>query len=310
MNLRPTVGAIVVTHNRWSCLQRALEGLKRQTVPLSEVIVVDNASTDETGKEINSRFPWVNYTRLTENLGGAGGFSAGLRCGHEKGHEWLWVMDDDAVPEPDALERMIETEVIRKVDTGMLACLVVRPDGEVDQRSRAHWLDMKAFRTKAIFNGHIPPVEAIECNSATFVGILVSRAAMDQIGYPRSDFFIAYDDVEYIHRICKAGFKAYQVPKSKIVHLNAGMEDSPRGGWWLRREGPATPMWRSYYNWRNCLYLVRCHSTWLTFARKVGRFSAGVLLRDDNKLARLSVLARAANDAWSGQLGQRNVVRR
>jgi GT2 family glycosyltransferase len=291
------VGAVVVTHNRWSFLQKSLEGLKRQTVALSDVIVIDNASEDGTREGVLQKFPWVSYQLLKENLGGAGGFSEGIRFGYEKGYDWLWVMDDDAVPEPDALERMLETQVIRKPETGMLICLVVGTDGEPDQGCRANWLDMCSFRSSPISNRRIPPEEAIECNSATFVGILVNRRAVSRVGFPRSDFFIACDDIEYIHRICKAGFKAYQVPRSRIVHLSRSSSRFYRRG--------RAPLWRSYYDWRNSLYLTRQYSNPVTFVRKAGRFAVGAILFGDRKLRRLYVLAQAINDARAGRLGRR-----
>jgi len=293
----PTVGAVVVTHNRWSFLQKSLEGLKSQTVPLSDVIVIDNASEDGTREGVPHQFPWASYQRLTENVGGAGGFSEGVRLGYEKGYDWLWVMDDDAVPELDALERMLETQVIRKPETGMLACLVVGTDGELDRGCCAKWFDMRTFRASPIFNGRIPSGEAVECNSATFVGILVNRRAISRVGIPRSDFFIACDDVEYIYRICEAGFKAYQVPRSRIVHLS---RSSSR--FYLRGRAP---LWRSYYDWRNTLYLNRQYSHPVTFVRKAGRFAAGALLFGDRKLRRLRVLVQAINDARAGRLGRR-----
>jgi rhamnopyranosyl-N-acetylglucosaminyl-diphospho-decaprenol beta-1,3/1,4-galactofuranosyltransferase len=298
----PTVGAVVVTHNRWSFLQRSLEGLKRQTVPLSDVIVVDNASEDGTREGTLRQFPWATYRLLTENLGGAGGFSEGIRFGYEKGYDWLWVMDDDAIPEPEALERMLETEVIRKPETGVLACLVFGVDGKLDQRSRAQWLDMRTFRSTPIL---VAGEEAVECNSAPFVGILVRRTAISQVGLPRSDFFIACDDVEYIHRICRAGFKAYQIPRSKIVHLNAGVKHGTTNFPRFSRNGHTATVWRSYYDWRNSMYLMHQYSSPVAFIRKAGRYAVAAILFGDRKLRRLHVLAQAMSDARAGRLGRK-----
>jgi rhamnopyranosyl-N-acetylglucosaminyl-diphospho-decaprenol beta-1,3/1,4-galactofuranosyltransferase len=293
-----TVGAVVVTYNRWSYLQKSLEGLQRQTLPLADVIVVDNASGDGTREGVPQQFPWATYVRLEENIGGAGGFAEGIRFGFENGYDWLWVMDDDAVPEPDALERIVETQVIREPETGILACLVVGTNGEPDEGCRAKWLEMRSLRSRPIFNGRIPLEQAIECNSTTFVGILVNRKAIARVGFPRSDFFIACDDVEYIHRICAAGFKAYQIPRSRIVHL------SRTSSQFYRRGGAAT-LWRSYYDWRNSLYLMHQYSNPGIFVRKAVRFAGGAILFGDRKFRRLCVLVQAINDARAGRLGRR-----
>lgn len=302
----PTVSAVVVTCNRWSCLQQCLESLKNQTVSLSNVVVLDNASADGTREAVAEHFPWVTYIRMEENIGGAGGFSEGIRIAYEKGYDWLWIMDDDAVPRLDALEGLLETEVIQRPETGVLACLVVGVDGELDLRSGARWLNMRNFRTVSIFDGQVPQEEVIECNSATFVGILVCRSAIAQVGFPRSDFFIACDDVEYIYRICKAGFKVYQVPKSQIIHLSAGKSVHKRAGSrFLLNRGTPPPLWRCYYNWRNSMYLIHQHSTRATFVKKAVRFATGAILFGDQKLRRLHLLAEAIGDARAGRLGRR-----
>ena len=98
------VTAIVVTYNRLPLLKQCLAALRAQTVQGFTVLLVDNASTDGTADYIKTlAMPGLVCRNPGENLGGAGGFAYGIRAAAELGCEAVWIMDDDTLPEPDAL---------------------------------------------------------------------------------------------------------------------------------------------------------------------------------------------------------------
>ena len=81
MDVNPSVVAVVVTYNRRQKLQKVLDAIIAQDRPPEMIIVVDNASTDDTASvvefaKVRSR---ITYARLAENIGGAGGFNTGIR---------------------------------------------------------------------------------------------------------------------------------------------------------------------------------------------------------------------------------------
>src|SRR5690348_16018999 len=103
--------AVVVTCNRWKYLQQCLAAIRQQTFAVSAVFVIDNASTDGTYERLSIEFPWVTHVRLPENVGSSGGFHEGIKQAYAAGFDWLWVMDDDAVPKGNALEKLVATDV-------------------------------------------------------------------------------------------------------------------------------------------------------------------------------------------------------
>jgi len=103
--------AVVVTYNRLPLLQKCVEKLEGQTAPC-DILVVDNASSDGTAAWLDSQQKEgrLRAHNTGANLGGAGGFNKGMRWAVEAGYEYLWLMDDDCPPEPDALEKLLEAD--------------------------------------------------------------------------------------------------------------------------------------------------------------------------------------------------------
>jgi len=106
------IAAVVVTYNRKDLLKECLDALLNQTRPLDSIILIDNASTDGTPEFLKEKGyldnPKIDYVRLPENTGGAGGFHEGVKRGYEKGYDWLWLMDDDALPEKSSLNNLLD----------------------------------------------------------------------------------------------------------------------------------------------------------------------------------------------------------
>lgn len=101
----------MVTYNRRELLAECLRALAAQTHPLERIFVVDNASTDGTEEHLiveglleDAR---VEYVRLDENRGGAGGFARAVELTRTLEGDWIWLMHDDSEPVPDALERLL-----------------------------------------------------------------------------------------------------------------------------------------------------------------------------------------------------------
>ena len=102
----PHVLIIIVTWNKQEYLQRLLSSIQRISYPKYSVLVVDNASTDNTA-EVIKHFDFVIHKKLPENLGGAGGFNAGLKFAIEEDYPYVWLLDDDTEVDSDALKKLV-----------------------------------------------------------------------------------------------------------------------------------------------------------------------------------------------------------
>jgi rhamnopyranosyl-N-acetylglucosaminyl-diphospho-decaprenol beta-1,3/1,4-galactofuranosyltransferase len=181
------VASVVVTHNRRDLLDGALNAIAAQTRPPDVMIVIDNASSDGTAEMVRSRFPTADLVTLPRNVGGAGGFAAGIARALAVGATALWLMDDDTLPRPDALAALLS--VFGRHRPALAASRVVWTDG------RDH--PMNTPRSRPYGPG------LARVRSASFVSVLLDAAAVRSAGAPIADYFLWNDDFEYTARLLR-----------------------------------------------------------------------------------------------------------
>ena len=294
--------AVVVTFNRKVLLGECLRALLKQTRPLDQVIVVDNASTDGTEDMMRRSFPDITYVKLAENTGGAGGFHEGMKLAYEKGHDWMWVMDDDAAPTADALEKLTSCSIIHQDMVYALASAVLNRDGTIYLATR------RLFDTETLVETVISAdkyeQDYFQMDTGSFVGLLINRRVIDQVGLPNKDFFIYYDDTEYSLRIRNLGIMV-TVPASKITHgeyRNASDKSIGRNDSWD---------WWKYYYIRNRIYTFRRHGDvgLIFYVNQIIIMlweSRIVLLWHHSRFKAMSIILCGTLDGLMGKLGKNN----
>ena len=214
------VAAVVVTYNRKELLKECIEALKASTCSV-DVIIVDNNSTDGTKEYIADLIGKdVIYKRLKKNLGGAGGFSAGMKYAVKKGYEYVWIMDDDTIVKKDTLEVLLKAKDEISDDFGFISSSVKWIDGSDCKMNRQTYKEQISDYEKSYVMKGIYPVKA-----ATFVSLLFSSDAIKQIGLPLKEYFIWGDDKEYTLRMSNE-FACYNVVDSQVVHKMNNNEGS------------------------------------------------------------------------------------
>jgi rhamnopyranosyl-N-acetylglucosaminyl-diphospho-decaprenol beta-1,3/1,4-galactofuranosyltransferase len=210
------VFAVVVTFNRKDLLRECLDALLAQTRPLDSILVVDNASNDGTREMLESRYAGkVNRIQMVHNVGGAGGFYRGLRWAHGHGAEWIWLMDDDGLPAPDALEQLLAAEFVEKYD--VLNSLVVARD-DPKKLSFGFWMPPGRVSDVDELKAMIGGGKAIESQINPFNGTLISRRAVDNVGYVRPEMFIWGDEEDFNMRVQKSGLSFATILAARHCH--------------------------------------------------------------------------------------------
>ena len=255
MTESPRITAVVVTYNRRDLLLEALAATAAQRRAPDAVIVVDNASTDDSAAAVRAKFPAVELAELPHNTGGAGGFAAGMALALDGGADLVWLMDDDTVPEPGALAALLEARASHPgPPPALVASRVVWTDG------RPHPMNTprpKPFATRA----ERAAAAAAGCQpirSASFVSVLVDAAQTRRRGLPQADYFLWNDDFEFTTRLLR-GHAGLLCPASVVVHKTKtfGSTDADPGPrffyevrnkiWMLRSRAPLAPGERILY---------------------------------------------------------------
>jgi rhamnopyranosyl-N-acetylglucosaminyl-diphospho-decaprenol beta-1,3/1,4-galactofuranosyltransferase len=208
------VVAVVVTHEREELLRDCLTALQEQTTAPRRILVVDNASSNPTRRLVAEEFPDVEFVRLARNMGGAGGFAVGIRHAVDVlDAECVWIMDDDTVPSPTALEQLLGSRESAPSGTEVLASRVLWTDGREHPMNTPRVRPFSRSRdvSTAAAAGLVP------IRSASFVSVLIESEAVRRVGLPIADYFLWNDDFEYTARILRAA-KGFQVPGSVVEH--------------------------------------------------------------------------------------------
>ncbi|SCZ71973.1 Glycosyltransferase, GT2 family [Epibacterium ulvae] len=258
--------AVVVTYNRLDKLKVTLARLLDSPAEeLAQVVVVNNASTDGTADWLETQDnPRLDIRTSATNSGGAGGFESGMRHAMETHRpDWLVVMDDDGRPEPGALAAF---HALPEGKWDAVAAAVYFPSGEICEMNRPSrnpfWSLPQFWRTlrKGRNGFHIPhaayqePACAIDVTS--FVGFFISRAAVEQVGYPDADLFIYGDDSIYTLELSRQGSRIGFVPDIRFEHDFTTFVDADSGQRFR-------PLWKVYYHHRNLLLLYQRAAGWL-----------------------------------------------
>ncbi|TDC51029.1 glycosyltransferase [Actinomadura sp. KC345] len=236
------VAAVVVTYNRRELLDEALTALGAQTRVPDRIVVVDNASADGTAEMVRGRFPDADLLTLPRNVGGAGGFGAGMARALDGGAGLLWLLDDDTVPEPGALEALLAARERATADgepPALVAGRVVWTDGRDHPMNTPRRKPGATAAESAIARA----AGCVPIRSASFVSVLVDAEAVRARGLPVADYFLWNDDFEFTTRLLR-GRRGVLCPDSVVVHKTREF-----GG------ADADPGDRFFYEVRNKIWL-------------------------------------------------------
>ena len=235
------IAAVVVTYNKKDLLVNSIQGLLRQELLPSSIIIVDNCSTDGT-IEILLKNGWINpqnhfsenqniysskkfifenksevdieYIKKFENDGGAGGFYLGMKHAYNSGADWVWLMDDDGVADKNELKHLIKANLHTKIE--YLNALVVDIDN-----TKLLSFGLKGYQKVE----DIKEKDYILDEANPFNGTLISKNIISKIGFVKKEMFIWGDESEYLNRVKKNNFKVATVLNAKHMHpQNKGVE--------------------------------------------------------------------------------------
>lgn len=292
----PSVAVIVLNWNGTDDTVECLHSLLRVDYPRCEIVVVDNGSRASPRDRIAAEFPSVTYLQTAHNLGYAGGNNVGIQYALARGHDYVFVLNNDTIVEPDFLTCAVAVaESDRSIGAvGVKILAWDRPGriwvayGQVTYRQGL----VRLIGFYAHDDGTYDTQRDVDWVPGT--AMLLPRHALERLGLFDEAFFAYHEDVDWCTRAREHGFRIVFTPAARIRHK--GHRSSG--------QGYVTP--RQYLAGRNMVLFVRKHARWYQVLRFVA-FQLGSLplqyvrrsLTAEQRGVTLKV--RGMLDAWRGR---------
>lgn len=238
---------VIVTYNREVLLKECIENVASQTIAPDSIIIVNNASTDNTAdylEELNIKDKRYDIINLLNNIGGAGGFALGIGRSLEKSVDCVLIIDDDAMIAADYMEQILRARQQHPKYKAFAG--TVRTDCKIDTFHRRNLRKIGLISKNCTEQeyGHF----CFACDVASFCGMVLDTSLIRQIGIPHAEYFIWYDDTEYSLRICQHS-RFLVVTAAELNHKTKT----------IATVHPRRYDWKDYYAIRNRLLMVNEH---------------------------------------------------
>lgn len=249
----PSVAVIVLNWNGIDDTVECLQSLLRVDYPRCEIVIVDNASRQSPRQRINTEFPSVTYLETDNNLGYAGGNNVGIRYALAHGHDYVFVLNNDTIVEPDFLHNAV---AVAESDTSIGAVGIKIMAWDQPDRVWVAYGDL-TYRHSLVrlvgYYGHDDGRFDVQRDVDWIPGtaMLFPRHALERVGLFDENFFAYHEDVDWCTLAREQGFRVVFAPGARIFHK--GHRSS--GG-----KGYVTP--RQYLAGRNMVLFVRKHARW------------------------------------------------
>lgn len=224
------VSVVIVSYNTRELLARCLKSLEKSLVVLkAEVIVCDNASSDQTADMVKKDFPWVRLTENKRNLG----FSRANNIAIKKAQgKYILILNPDTEVKVDTIKKMYGF-MKKRPEVGIATCKVELLNGELDRDCRRHfpspWRSFthfsglsKIFKGSKIFDqywmGYLSETSEHEIDSCVGAFMFIRKKDLDRVGLFDKDFFFYGEDLDLCWRFKELGYKVVYTPITKILH--------------------------------------------------------------------------------------------
>jgi GT2 family glycosyltransferase len=239
----------------WNGAERTLaclDALTHLDYPDKRIVVVDNASTDDSLARITAAYPDLDILRAESNGGYAAGNALALRRALDSDADLFWILNNDSRPAPDALRALVDA--YGRHGAALYGSVSLEEGGEMllttswalDANGQPDYGNLLYQKPLAdcFPDGREREVANLMGNS-----FLIPLDVARQHGFMDSSFFLYWEETDYCFRLRRAGVHSYLVPSSRVYH---------GGGQAHKHDSRLKPV-TTYYNVRNRLIWARRH---------------------------------------------------
>ncbi len=235
------IAAVICNYNKSGYVTECIQSVLESSFKDFDIIVVDNASTDDSVKCIREKYEGkLTLLENAENLGGSGGFNTGIRYAMERGYTYIWCLDNDVLVDENAIGALYD--FMEQNDTvGMAGSKVYHMEAPDYVQQFGIDVDFERFCCEAKYcnfleDGSMP--EVVYSDAVAACSVLVRTSLIKKIGMLPEENFLYWDDTEWGYRCNLAGYKVASVGASKVLHSMGAKKE-------------AVNTFPTYYAWRN-----------------------------------------------------------
>lgn len=235
------IAVIICNYNKSKYVTECIQSVLESVFQMFDVIVVDNASTDDSVKCIREKYDdRLTLLQNAENLGGSGGFNTGIRYAVEQGYRYVWCLDNDVLVDENAIGVLYEF-LEKNTEVGMAGSKVYHMEAPNYVQQFGIDVDFENFCCEAKYyncleDGSMP--EVVYSDAVAACSVLVRAELIKKIGMLPEENFLYWDDTEWGYRCNLAGYKVASVGASKVLHSMGARKE-------------AVNTFPTYYAWRN-----------------------------------------------------------
>jgi GT2 family glycosyltransferase len=216
----PCVWAVTLGFNNADDTVECLQSLKNSDWPHLRLLLVDNASTDDTVERVMAEIPEADVVRMPENIGFARGFNAGMVYALEQGADYVFMINNDTVVAPELVEALVKAG-----EADPRAAVLVPKIYYYDHRDTV-WSAGSRYRAFppaiVIRKGREPDRgefdQLRDLDFVTTCALAFPRRALEELGLLDANFFFFSEDYDYSIRAREAGYALRFVPAARMWH--------------------------------------------------------------------------------------------
>lgn len=213
---------IILNWNNYKETENCLLSLEKIDFPNYDIIVIDNGSTDGSGKKLKEIFPSYTFILNKENIGYTGGNNIGIKRAISEGAYYILILNNDTkVINPNFLYKIVE-QMNKEPSVGIMGPKVSDPDGIVQETILFIPTLLNSIRESLFFKIHRKTKKNYDIaqfvEAVSGVCWLIRREVIQTVGLLDEDYFMYCEEQDYCYRAGKAGWKIMYYPVESIIH--------------------------------------------------------------------------------------------
>lgn len=217
----PLVYIVLLVWNGYEDTIECIESLKKISYKNYKIVIVDNASTNDSVTILKRKYPGYEFVKNSTNLGYSGGCNVGIKLALKNAAEYVLLLNNDTIVDPSFLTELIVVgESVQNI--GILSPYIYYKDNtdviwssgiNMDIRKPWPFIDINMLRTinKEILNPR-------QVDLVSGCAMLIKKSVFKSIGFLREEYFLYFEDMDFSLRAHKKHKLIFAVPKATVWH--------------------------------------------------------------------------------------------